>query len=326
MDQLRTGQRVTRRELLKHSAVGMVLAPWLGYGAPTKAEEGTEKQQDSRMSGAIDAHVHVWTPDVKQYPLAPPYTPAQMQPPSFTPKQLLAHAEPCGVRRIVLIQMSYYGFDNRYMLDTIREFPGVFSGVAIVDERAPGLRGTMLDLKKQGVRGFRIHPAQQAVGNWLFGPPMAQMWKIGADEQLAMCALVNPEALVPLDKMCQQFPGTRLVIDHFARIGIDGTIRDSDVDNLCRLARHKLVSVKISAFYALGRKKPPYTDLGPMTRRLLDAFGPERLMWASDSPFQVDPGHTYRDSIDLVRERLDFLSSVDREWILRKTAERVFFS
>ena len=102
------------------------------------------------------------------------------------------------------------------------------------------------------------------------------------------------------------------MIDHFARIGMDGTIRDCDVDNLCRLARHKLVSVKVSAFYALGRKKPPYTDLGPMIRRLLDAFGPERLMWASDCPFQVDPGHTYRDSIDLVRERLDFLSAGDK--------------
>lgn len=324
MDQLRTGPRITRRELLKHSAAGVALAPWIGYGA-AKAE-GEAKQQGGPMNGAIDAHVHVWTPDVARYPLAAPYTPAQMQPASFTPKQLLAHAEPCGVRRIVLIQMSYYGFDNRYMLDTIRDFPGVFSGVAVVDEHAPGLRGTMLDLKKRGVRGFRIHPAQQAVADWLFGAPMAQMWKIGADEQLAMCALVNPQALEPLDKMCRQFPGTRLVIDHFARIGMDGTIRDSEVDNLCRLARHKLTSVKTSAFYALGRKKPPYTDLGPMIRRLLDAFGPERLMWASDCPFQVDPGHTYRDSIDLVRERLDFLSAGDREWILEKTAQRVFFS
>jgi hypothetical protein len=37
-------------------------------------------------------------------------------------------------------------------------------------------------------------------------------------------------------------------------------------------------------------------------------------------------GHTYRDSIELVRTRLDFLSPTDREWLLGKTAERVFFS
>jgi hypothetical protein len=49
-------------------------------------------------------------------------------------------------------------------------------------------------------------------------------------------------------------------------------------------------------------------------------------MWATDCPFQVQNGHTYRDSIELVRSRLGFLSSDDRAWLLRKTAERVFFS
>ena len=141
-----------------------------------------------------------------------------------------------------------------------------------------------------------------------------------------MCALVNPEALAPLDKMCERFPETPVVIDHFARIGIDGTIRDSDVDNLCRLARHKNVNVKVSAFYALGKKQSPYTDLAPMIRRLVGAFGRERLMWASDCPFQVVEGHNYRDSIELVRSRLDFLTDDDRAWLLGKTAQRVFFS
>ena len=75
----------------------------------------------------------------------------------------------------------------------------------------------------------------------------------------------------------------------------------------------------------MGKKKAPYTDLGPMIRRLLEAFGPERLMWASDSPFQVVKGHNYRDSIDLIARRLDFLTPADRQWLLRKTAQRVFF-
>jgi predicted TIM-barrel fold metal-dependent hydrolase len=63
-----------------------------------------------------------------------------------------------------------------------------------------------------------------------------------------------------------------------------------------------------------------------MIRRLLDAFGPARLMWASDSPFQVVSGHCYRDSIDLVRTRLDFLSPTDGDWLLRRTAAQTFFS
>ncbi len=155
---------------------------------------------------------------------------------------------------------------------------------------------------------------------------MATMWKCGAETNQAMCALINPEALPAVAAMCEKFPATPVVIDHFARIGMDGTIRESDVAELCRLARFKITRVKVSAFYALGKKRPPYDDLGPLVRRLLDAFGPERLMWASDCPFQVDPGHTYRESIDLVQRRLDFLTESDRQWLLRKTAEQTFFS
>lgn len=309
---------LTRRSMLERCVAALgASAPWFAAAHVASAQPPA--------AGLIDAHVHVWTPDVTRYPLASGFTREQMQPASFTPDELLAHARACGVGRIVLIQMSYYGFDNSYMLAVMRDFPGVFSGVAVIDEHGPRVHATMRDLKTQGVRGFRIHPAAQAVDRWLFSPEMAAMWRLGADEQLAMCALVNPEALAPLDKMCEKFPRTPLVIDHFARIGIDGTIRRSDVDNLCRLARHQHAHVKISAFYALGRKQSPYTDLGPMIKQLLGAFGRQRLMWATDCPFQVQAGHTYRDSIELVRSRLDFLADVDRAWLLEKTAQRVFF-
>jgi predicted TIM-barrel fold metal-dependent hydrolase len=62
-----------------------------------------------------------------------------------------------------------------------------------------------------------------------------------------------------------------------------------------------------------------------MIRRLVDAFGPQRLMWASDCPFQVQGEHTYESSIALIRDQIDFLSETDKQWLLRKTAEKVFF-
>jgi len=62
-----------------------------------------------------------------------------------------------------------------------------------------------------------------------------------------------------------------------------------------------------------------------MIRRLLDTYGSQRLMWASDLPYQIRAGHRYADSIGLVRDRLDFLSADDRQWLLRKTAEQVYF-
>jgi predicted TIM-barrel fold metal-dependent hydrolase len=101
-------------------------------------------------------------------------------------------------------------------------------------------------------------------------------------------------------------------------------MREEDIQHLCALSRHRNIKIKVSGFYGLGAKKPPHLDLAPLIRRVFDAFGPQRLMWGSDCPFQVQD-ETYDDSIGLVRERLEFLSSQDKEWLLRRTAEETFF-
>src|SRR5438874_12422785 len=106
----------------------------------------------------IDAHVHVWTPDTTRYPLAAPYRVENMEPRSFTPHELLAHCRPCGVTRINLIQMSFYGFNNRYMLDAMRQYPGVFAGRAVIDPLGHYPDREMVELARQRVRAFRIHP------------------------------------------------------------------------------------------------------------------------------------------------------------------------
>jgi predicted TIM-barrel fold metal-dependent hydrolase len=126
-----------------------------------------------------------------------------------------------------------------------------------------------------------------------------------------MCCLLNPEDLEGVSAMCQKYPQTRVVIDHFARIGADGQVRDADVQKLCDLAKHKQAHVKISAYYALGKKQPPYLDLVPMIRRVFDAYGPERTMWASDAPYQIEGNNTYQASIDLVKQKLDFTSAAN---------------
>jgi predicted TIM-barrel fold metal-dependent hydrolase len=63
-----------------------------------------------------------------------------------------------------------------------------------------------------------------------------------------------------------------------------------------------------------------------MLRRLIDAYGPERLMWASDCPFQVAPPHDYASAVSLIRDGLDEYSAGDRNAIMRGTAERLFFN
>jgi predicted TIM-barrel fold metal-dependent hydrolase len=291
----------------------------------------------------IDAHVHVWTADTAHYPLGPGWTRDAMRPRSFTPEEWFKHARPAGVNRANLIQMSFYnpnpaaklhaksskignGFDNRYMLDMMALHKDVFAGTAVIDPHAKDADRRMAELAKQRVRAFRIHPrlGKEPVARWLRPEGYSRMFAAGAMHNLAMSCLIDPDALPELDRMCQKFPDTPVIIDHLCRIGVDGTIREQDVKGLCAMATHKRVLVKVGAFYALGKKEPPYLDLAPLIQRVVEAFGARRCMWESDCPFQVVQ-HSYRDSIDLVRTRLRFLKDEDRDWLLRRTAEEFFF-
>jgi predicted TIM-barrel fold metal-dependent hydrolase len=275
----------------------------------------------------IDAHVHVWTPDTAHYPLAKGFKKSDMKPASFTPEELFKHTKPAGVDRINLIQMSYYGFDNSYMLDMIALHKGLFCGTAVIDPESANPDRLMTDLAKKGVRAFRIYPklTKAKIDKWLEPAGYQKMFAQAGRNNQAISCLLDPDALPEIDRMCKKYPGTPVIIDHLARIGVTGTINDRDVQALCDLAKHKKILVKVGAFYALGKKKAPYTDLAGLIEKVVKAFGAERCMWESDCPFQVVDGHHYRDSIDLVRSRLKFLSADDREWLLRKTAERFFF-
>ena len=62
-------------------------------------------------------------------------------------------------------------------------------------------------------------------------------------------------------------------------------ICDAVLAALCDLARHARVHVKLSGFWALGGGQPHF-DLLPQMESLREAFGVDRLIWASDDPYQ----------------------------------------
>lgn len=255
------------------------------------------------QDGFIDAHIHVF--------------------PDYTAGQHIAIARAAGVTRTVIIQPGASRFDNTYMLDALRAHPGVFSAVAIVDADSPTLEQTIAQLHRDGARGFRISARRDQP--WMEWAGMGRQWTIAAKQRMVMCPLINPDAFPWVAAMCERHPDTTVAIDHLGRVGATGAIVDAEVRALCGLAKYPRVHVKVSAFYALGRKQPPYTDLAPMIRQVFETYGPRRLLWGSDSPYQTRAPHSYQASVDLIRSGLPFLSADDRQWILRRNTERLFF-
>ncbi len=273
----------------------------------------------------IDAHSHIWTPDTSRFRLREGVTVDQLAPRSFTADELMALAAPEGVGRVVLIQhYPYHGWDNSYLIDAWQRHPDKFRIVGMIDDAQDDNGAQMRSLLKQGVTGFRIGPGG-GKADWLGSPGMQQMWKTSAETRQPMCCLINPGNLSEVSEMCVRYPETPVVIDHFARIGISGEVDEADLKNLCELSRHQLVKIKISAYYALGKKQPPHHELIPMIRRLFEVYGADRLMWASDCPYQLGGQNTYKSSISLIRDHIDFVTQEERTKLLQKTAETTFF-
>ena len=140
---------------------------------------------------------------------------------------------------------------------------------------------------------------------------------------------MGTDDLPALDRMCTRYPETPVILDHVCGARIrEGVFPEEQVEKLCGMAQHKRVMVKLGPFQALGDGKAPYLDLLPLIERVVDAFGPERCMWESDSGGPVvmnDPQTDYPAAIALIRDHAEFLSNSDKEQILFKTAEDFFF-
>jgi predicted TIM-barrel fold metal-dependent hydrolase len=278
---------------------------------------------ENRLSHYIDTHVHVWSGDRGKYPIGDGFKSEGISPVAYSPEEVIALARPSGVDRIVLVQINFYGFDNSFMLEAIEKFPRVFRGVAVVDGKSEAPDEEMRRLALLGVSGVRLHP-EEITPSSLDTAGFVKMFRCAADDGLVVCFLMNPESIEVINRQCQKFPKTQLVIDHIARIGMDGEIREPDVRALCALAKYPEVRIKLSGFYALGQAKPPHLDLAPLIKRMYETFGPRRLIWGSDCPFSLTR-ETYESAISVIRDRLDFISNEDREWILGRAAEQLFF-
>ena len=267
----------------------------------------------------IDTHIHIWTQDTDKYP---GNDLSDFDPKEFMPETLLRHARPSGVSRIVMVQIGNYGPDNSILTDTIERFPGVFGGIGQVDHEGQTIESDMKGLLEEGITGFRIG-AGADVDTWLQHSGYETMFKVAAQTGQAICPITHPPGVPEIDRMCGEYPETTVVIDHMTRLAEMQPANDHNINQLCDLARFPNVYVKISRLHSQGKKTPPYEDLIPVINRIIDAFGPDRLMWGSDSPYQVVLA-TYEDSISLVRDKLG-LSETDKQKILNDTPAKLFF-
>jgi L-fuconolactonase len=189
-----------------------------------------------------------------------------------------------------------------------------------VDPLDPASPDHLSRLTEQGFRGMRLSPAGNASGDWFRGPLMPPLWKRCSELKVPMTVLAPITRMPDVAALIETLPDLTVVIDHMADCPID---QPEELEKLIALTRYPHVFVKISHTWSISKQPYPWLDAQQYVKRLYDAYGPQRLMWATDWPI-VEAHSTYARALSLVRDDMKFLNAEDKQWILSRTIERVW--
>lgn len=210
--------------------------------------------------------------------------------------------------------------------------PDRFTCLLRVDRRDPDLAALMGVLgASPHVRAVRVQPvwtleeaAVFANGGYdeLFGL---------ADQHRLPVFLFIPGHVELLPRYLSTFPDLTFVIDHcgmpFPNIPRDGPQTPSRstscdyFDEVLRIADYPNAALKWAHAQArFGVHDYPFAPLRATLRRAIDAFGAERVMWASDHTIIRE--HSWADLLFCVRDDPE-LTPEDKAWILGGAARRV---
>jgi predicted TIM-barrel fold metal-dependent hydrolase len=143
-------------------------------------------------------------------------------------------------------------------------------------------------------------------------PRMLACWRALASMGMAVQMHFIPGQAPNIRALAAKFPETTVVLDHMGRPG-QGT--EAEYTEVLKLAELPRVILKYSNW---GEYKG---DLGSLTRRIYDAFGPERMIWGMVGNTPTD----YRKQAARFEKLLAFASDADRAKIRGGNAQRLFF-
>jgi predicted TIM-barrel fold metal-dependent hydrolase len=224
--------------------------------------------------GACDCHTHIHAP---QFPFfeGRVYTPEMAM-----PEEMAALHKALRMQRVVVVQPSVYGTDNRATLFGMAARGSDARGVAVIDDKTTD--GELEAMHKAGIRGIRLNlatggTADPSVGRKRFEAAIPRVqsrnWHIQMYTNLAMISALK-EAI-----MASPVP---VVFDHFAGAEAALGVQQPGFPDVLELLKSGKAYVKISGGYRAS-KLPDFSDVPPLARALI-AANPDRIIWGTDWP------------------------------------------
>jgi predicted TIM-barrel fold metal-dependent hydrolase len=227
--------------------------------------------------GTTDCHVHVYGPEAL-YSVAPTRA---FDVPEALPSTLLKLHDTLGVDRLVLVQPSGYGVDNRRHLDAIAELGRPVRMVAALRADVPDAQ---LDrMHEAGVRGIRYNIGHAGAVPISEMPVLAaRIERLGWHVQIHVMDDGGGSPLADMESTLRDLP-VDVVIDHVGSIRPPEGVGQPGFQALLRLVAGGRCWVKLSCGYRMSSLPPPYDDMLPFVQALL-AERQDRLLWATDWP------------------------------------------
>jgi L-fuconolactonase len=235
---------------------------------------------------------------------------------------LLQQMNTYGVENAVLLQVMGQ-FDNTYLFECVRRFPGRFSPTVIVDTRQPDAPQALEHWARQGAEGIRLHVGVRSPE----GDGLA-IWRKAAELGLVVSAYGKPEELAADDfrHIIRQLPSLTVSIEHLAWAGQEHAPYTNFRKTL-ELARYRNVYMKFCGLGEICQRPMPFpqpmafAEIPPVLTMALEAFGARRMMWGSDFP-PVASREGYGNALRWTMEQ--YPSEDDRAWLFAKTALSLF--
>ncbi|WFU19683.1 amidohydrolase family protein [Bradyrhizobium sp. CB3481] len=241
----------------------------------------------------IDTHAHVFH---RRLRLAP----ARRYAPDYdAPLHLyLQELDRNGISNGVLVQPSFLGTDNSYLVESLREAGGRLRGIAVVDPATSNEELRALD--RVGVVGVRLNLVGKRLPD-LVAPEWRAFlksvktmgWQVEVQSNASDLAMLAPQLL---DE------GVAVVLDHYGLPDPKLGVADPGFQSILKLGASRRVWVKISAPYRHGEAGENLARKAyPLLR---EAYGVDRLLWGSDWP------HTQFEATQNYAKNLRFLDNL----------------
>ncbi len=277
-------------------------------------------------SAIVDIHPHVISPDEGKYPRDPLggilSDWARDRP--VTPDMMIAAMDEAGVARSALVQASTcYGYDNSLVADAVRAYPDRFDGVFSVDVLAADAPAQIRKWVGEGLSCLRLFTTGSTMpdqAGWLDDPRSFAAWECAQEMAIPVCVQMRLKAVHQLRTLLEKFPRAIVILDHLASPDASDGAPYLAAQPLFELAAYPNVHLKLTIrnIRMIAEGGGPFE---PYFRKVVDTFGPSRIAWGSNFPTS---DASLKRIVDESLKALAFLSDDEQEWILRKTAEKLY--